>query len=238
MRASCSVMGSTSPSARTVPPRPAGIALDFGEFTNCGALQPPSAPTGLTTATGSSQTIALDWTEPASCNMATNFVLEAGSASGLSDLGTARTGSTATDYVISNVDPGTYYLRVKGENAAGMSAASNEVALTMGVPGGATLVAPVGTAATGTLAYQWTAVAGASSYYLWMTTAARHHDSRSGSRPPPLAAAVEPACVRSRLDCRSLGAPHVGGFARGTRPGSEPGAHQGTSRCRLSALQP
>jgi hypothetical protein len=116
--------------------RPTGAAIDMGgfEFGGCGTLQPPATPIGMT-ATVSGQSLTLQWTQPTSCSVATNYLLEAGSAPGLSNLGTSRTGSTATAFTDSNVAPGTYYIRVKAENPAGVSAASNEVTVAVGVPG-------------------------------------------------------------------------------------------------------
>jgi hypothetical protein len=116
--------------------RPSGVAVDLGayELGACGALQKPNTPTGLTAST-SGQTMTLRWTEPVSCHMATNFLLEAGSSAGLSNLGATRTGGTETTFVASNVAPGTYYIRVKGENGAGSSGPSNEVVSAVLMPG-------------------------------------------------------------------------------------------------------
>jgi hypothetical protein len=94
----------------------------------------------------------------------TAYVLQAGSASGLSNLANSNTGNTATSYVASGVGEGTYYVRVLATNAYGQSAPSNESILTVGTsactsapnaPGG--LV----TSATGsTVTLTWTAPTG------------------------------------------------------------------------------
>lgn len=91
----------------------------------------PGAPTGLNGATNGSE-VNLAWSAPAGACAATSYVLEAGSAAGLSDLASFNTGSTATQYAASGVAAGTYYVRVRAANAVGNSAASNEVIVTVG----------------------------------------------------------------------------------------------------------
>jgi hypothetical protein len=116
--------------------RPTGTAIDMGgfEFAGCGTLQPPAAPTGMTVTT-SGQTLTFRWTQPASCSLATNYRMEAGTGPGLANLGVGRTGSTATTFIVSNVAAGTYYVRVRAENAAGLSGPSNDVvAVSVDVP--------------------------------------------------------------------------------------------------------
>ena len=91
----------------------------------------PSAPTGLTS-TVSGGTVTLAWSAAAGGCAATSYVLQAGSSAGASNLANFNTGSTTVSYVATGVGAGTYYVRVLGANAAGQSAASNEVIVTVG----------------------------------------------------------------------------------------------------------
>ena len=90
----------------------------------------PGGPTGLTaTVTGTSLT--LSWHAPTTGAAPTSYVIEAGSAPGQTDLGSASTGSIATTLSANSVAPGTFYLRVRAQDSAGVSAASNEVKVTI-----------------------------------------------------------------------------------------------------------
>jgi murein DD-endopeptidase MepM/ murein hydrolase activator NlpD len=88
------------------------------------------APVNLT-GSATSNVVTLTWSGPGNAT----FVVEAGSAPGLSNLATARV--AASPVTFAGVPPGTYYVRVRAENAAGQSAPSNEIVLNVGVPGGA-----------------------------------------------------------------------------------------------------
>jgi len=87
----------------------------------------PDAPTGLT-ATAFGSTVTLGWNPPAG-NAAADYRIEAGSASGLSDLASFTTGTTATSFMAGSVGTGTYFVRVRALNGAGAGPASNEVRL-------------------------------------------------------------------------------------------------------------
>ena len=91
----------------------------------------PGAPTTLAAVTDGS-TVSLSWVVPASGCTPSAYFLEAGSAPGLSDLAATSTGSSAPSFVATAVPNGTYYVRVRSENAAGRSNASNEVTVVVG----------------------------------------------------------------------------------------------------------
>jgi hypothetical protein len=126
-------------------------------------LVAPLAPSALSaTVTGS--TVTLSWTAPAGGDAASSYIVQAGSASGLSDLASFDTGSTATSLAVLNVPGGSYYVRVRANNSAGASAPSNEflVVVTGSSPCGA-LSAPTGLTAsvTGdTVVLSWSTPAG------------------------------------------------------------------------------
>ncbi len=155
--------GSPGPSADDL----AGIRAIYPAATTTAA---PGAPTGLTTSSSGS-TVFLSWTAGASGGAATGFIIEAGSSPGLANLANFNTGSTATSYLSGGVGNGTFFVRVKGANASGTSAASNESTLVVG-PAGCTAApaAPTGFTLTGnnggTVSFVWTAAAGNPTSYI------------------------------------------------------------------------
>jgi len=90
---------------------------------------PPGAPTGLAF-TIDGTTVNLTWTVPDE-GAPTSYILEAGSAPGLSDLVRQDTGTAATTLAYANAPPGTYYVRVRAVNGLGAGVSSNEVVVTV-----------------------------------------------------------------------------------------------------------
>ena len=84
----------------------------------------PNAPSGLF-ATGAGSNVDLRWVAPAGGHAATSYVIEAGSAPGLSDLGRFPVGNVLKFSTVA--PPGVYYVRVRGVNNKGPGEPSNEV---------------------------------------------------------------------------------------------------------------
>jgi hypothetical protein len=127
----------------------------------------PGAPQGLSaSATGSN--VTLTWSPPTMGGAVANYVIQAGSSPGTSNLANFSTGNTATSYFAAGVGAGTYFVRVRAANSAGVGDPSNEVLLLVG-PGCAPPPPPANLAATvngSTVTLAWTAGAGATSYQL------------------------------------------------------------------------
>ena len=88
-----------------------------------GVAPPPLPPTNLA-ATVQGNTVTISWSPPASGSPVTGYVLEAGSAAGLSDIAELRlAGATIS---AAGIPPGRYFLRVRAVGATGISVASEE----------------------------------------------------------------------------------------------------------------
>lgn len=127
----------------------------------------PTAPANLAF-TVSGSTVIFTWSAPSPGN-ATSYVLEAGTASGQSNIVSFNTGSTATTLTVTAVPNGTFFVRVRARNADGASSASNEVIILIGQGPCSPPSAPTGlTSSSGgsTVALSWTAVAGATAYII------------------------------------------------------------------------
>ncbi len=85
----------------------------------------PGSPSNLS-ATVAGSSVSLSWTAPTVGSPPTGYVLEAGSANGLADLARVMLGP-ATTFSSGPVPPGTYYVRVRAVNAAGIGPLSSGV---------------------------------------------------------------------------------------------------------------
>ena len=88
-------------------------------------LTAPGAPSDLA-ATINGRDVALSWTNVGD---ASDFVLDAGLAPGLTDV--AFSIGPSSPVTLANAPPGTYFLRVRGTNEFGVSRPSNEVVVTV-----------------------------------------------------------------------------------------------------------
>jgi hypothetical protein len=137
----------------------------------CPSAPPPGPPSNLT-ASVAGATVMLNWSPPAAGGALSSYVVEAGVAPGDSSITLFDTGSTVTSLTANGVPPGTYFVRVKARNAAGASAASNEVAVVVGGgPAACTTPpsAPTGLTATvtgQTVTLTWNAAGGITSTYV------------------------------------------------------------------------
>ena len=105
---------------------PCGESAPSNEMSFTIGTAAPGAPSSLAAAVGAGGSVTLNWAAPVTGGAPTGYVIEAGSAPGLSNVAVAPTGSTATTF--GAVAPtGTYFVRVRAVNAGGASGASNEV---------------------------------------------------------------------------------------------------------------
>ncbi len=91
-----------------------------------GALMPPGAPEDFD-AVVNGRAVTFSWTSPLTGGAAAGYVIEAGSGPSLSDI--ARSPIAGTSVTAPNVPPGTYFVRVRAVNGAGVGEPSAEVQL-------------------------------------------------------------------------------------------------------------
>ncbi|HUU35131.1 MAG TPA: PQQ-dependent sugar dehydrogenase, partial [Vicinamibacterales bacterium] len=89
----------------------------------------PGAPQNLA-ASVQGNAVTFTWSPPASGGTATSYIVEAGNAQGLANLGSATT--TATSIAVGGVPTGQYFVRVRARNAVGTSLPSADVIATVG----------------------------------------------------------------------------------------------------------
>ena len=142
--------------------RTTGLPLQADDRAGVAAVYPgaasgltvPGVPTALT-ATAAGSTVTITWAAPSTGSAATGYQLQAGSAPGASNYGTANVAGTS--FVVPNVPGGTYYIRAVALNAAGAGAPTADQAVTVGtaLPGAPrNLSASVGPGRLVTLTWQ------------------------------------------------------------------------------------
>jgi len=92
---------------------------------------PPNPPTNFT-ATAALSTVSLAWTPADSGGTAQRYILDVGTAPGVYNLGSVTYPGSTTSVAIGAVPVGTYYLRVRAQNAIGTSLPSPERPVTVG----------------------------------------------------------------------------------------------------------
>lgn len=124
------------------------------------ATAPPDTPTAFS-ASAQLSTATFTWTPATTGGAVQRFLIDAGTAPGNYNLGTVPVTAPTTTLSVGGVPAGTYYLRIKAQNALGTSAPTAERTL---VVGGCTVPsAPptfTGSANGQQVAMQWTAPGG------------------------------------------------------------------------------
>lgn len=92
----------------------------------------PGAPGSLQYQTDGAGGVSLVWNVPTAGDPVVTYVIEAGSATGLANLASIVTNSSSPSFSAKGVANGTYYVRVRAQNAAGTSPPSNEIAVVVG----------------------------------------------------------------------------------------------------------
>jgi hypothetical protein len=110
----------------------ADIALPGLGYVSALVLAPRPPRVEALSATVNGPAVTLTWTNGASQALATHLIVEAGSASGLTDLARIAVPTGRSSLVVPHVPSGTYFVRVRSANATGEGAASNEI--TVSVP--------------------------------------------------------------------------------------------------------
>lgn len=154
---------------------PAFQAIKAGDFEvvelgwrgTTGPCEAPGAPSGLA-ASVSGLSASFTWSAPASGGSVSDYLLEAGSAPGASNLAAVPVPASSTSYFVDSAPAGTFYVRVRARNGCG-GAVSNEVVVRLtppsctvpGAPG-----APDASVVGSSVTLSWTPGSGASSHVL------------------------------------------------------------------------
>jgi hypothetical protein len=150
----------------------------FSDPRRCGAVRGAGAPATADTAdspTGFAAVIVgsnvtLMWNAPAG-GAVVSYVIEAGTAPGLSNITTFDTNNAATSLTVIGVPAGTYHARVRRRNADGLSGPSSDVVVMVGGAGPCTGTPAAPTGLTGsanatTASLAWNSVNGAAAFII------------------------------------------------------------------------
>ena len=109
-----------------------GVSAASNEVTvvvcGLGCTGPPGAVTQLAFNV-SGRNVLLTWRAPTTGPSPTGYVIDAGTGPGLTNIGQFPTGSTAEFVTVTNVPPGTYFVRVRAVVGSTLGAPSNEVVI-------------------------------------------------------------------------------------------------------------
>jgi hypothetical protein len=220
-------VGSTPPAGSSTPPTvsapPAGGSTSRGSTSTPPPTTTPAATEPVTTAPSTSGivlntpvitggVVALAWNAVGRVNVR-EYLLEAGSASGLSNLYNASVGHQRN--VSARISPGSYFVRVRARLADGTFATSNEVSFSSGQPGtdvsNANSAPATGQSSTGCTAppapptdvtgavmngranLQWTPSAGATTYVVQAGSTEGFSDVYHGNVGPSTSVAADVA---------------------------------------------
>lgn len=111
------------------------IVFTVGNGTSSPPSGGPAGPPAGLVASANGSNVLLSWRPPAFGGTPTYYVVQAGTAPGLNDLANFSTGNPVPSFSASGIGAGTYFLRVRAGNAAGIGAPSNEAVMVVGGAG-------------------------------------------------------------------------------------------------------
>jgi len=136
-------------------------------------VRPPEPPDPLAPSAFKSivagSTVMLTWAAPAAGPRPTNYIIEAGSAPGLSNLAVVKTADPSLVFVASGVGNGIYYVQIRAASPAGWGPPSKGIVVVVGdAPGGApsTPINLTSTVVGSTVTLRWTATGPAAAYFI------------------------------------------------------------------------
>lgn len=110
---------------------PNGQSLPTGDVSfTVAPPTPPEPPSDLTFQLEAS-TVTLSWHAPAGGDAPIGYVIEAGSAAGLTDIAVFDFASTQTRAIFANVLPGTYHVRVRSRGTGGVGTPTADIVITV-----------------------------------------------------------------------------------------------------------
>ncbi len=105
---------------------PCGVGTPSNEVIVTVGPALPGPPAGLAATVAPGGGVTITWDAPTSGGAPESYVLEAGTATGVSNIGTAETAAPSTTFVV-QATPGTYFVRVRARNTAGIGPASGDL---------------------------------------------------------------------------------------------------------------